>query len=310
MSQLSARSVSRPLWERWQKEGFDGRVLGVYDRACNLAARSGDVVTLVLPEAGDGPLNIVVEGPPGSFRDAEAGIPARLEGKHLRIARLAVALEGATAWEPRPEWRALRARREAIARRLPRLQALALTRAPAESLLSVFSSQRREGGPTLPVRGDSATRVQKAALEAVRSAAKVLRPGWAGDNARVRAAASRLAGLGSGLTPAGDDFLSGIMIRAWLAHPTPGPFCQVVLGAAAPRTGILSTAILRAAAAGQCSAAWHDLLGLLANGPDDELPRAVALVLTWGSTSGADTLAGFLWPGYPGGQPAYHDDRP
>jgi hypothetical protein len=107
--------------------------------------------------------------------------------------------------------------------------------------------------------------------------------------------AAQLAGLGSGLTPAGDDFLMGVMLRAWLTHPEPEPFCQQIVEIAVPRTTTLSAALLRAASRGECSAAWHTLLTALESGAQPQLEKAVQAILSHGHTSGADILAGFLW---------------
>ena len=109
--------------------------------------------------------------------------------------------------------------------------------------------------------------------------------------------AAQLAGLGGGLTPAGDDFLTGVMLWAWLAHPSPRSQCRLLVKAAAPRTTTLSAAFLQAAARGECGVAWHVLLAALSEGGDAELATAVQDVLSHGATSGADALAGFLWTG-------------
>ena len=125
--------------------------------------------------------------------------------------------------------------------------------------------------------------------------AKNLRSGWEGDVTALRDAAAHLAGLGIGLTPAGDDFLAGIMLWAWLAYPAPGPLCRALVEAAAPRTTTLSAAFLRAAARGECDANWHQLLAALSTGSAAQLAPAVQQVVAHGATSGADMLAGFLW---------------
>ena len=104
-----------------------------------------------------------------------------------------------------------------------------------------------------------------------------------------------LAGLGRGLTPAGDDFLTGLMLWAWLSHSDPDSFCRSLLDVAAPRTTTLSAAFLRAATLGECSVSWHNLLAALSEGRDVEITTAVQKVLAHGATSGADTLAGFLY---------------
>ena len=133
----------------------------------------------------------------------------------------------------------------------------------------------------------------------VSAATTALAAGWRGNHTELLSGAARLAGLGTGLTPAGDDFLAGLMTWAWLAHPAPRAFCQVVLGAAVPRTTVLSAAFLRAAAAGECSIAWHHLLAALSDRQkplrvSETLRGSVQEVLSHGHTSGADTLAGFL----------------
>ena len=116
-----------------------------------------------------------------------------------------------------------------------------------------------------------------------------------GDTGQLRAGAARLAGLGGGLTPSGDDFVTGVMLWGWLAHPEPSSFCQTLAQIAAPRTTTLSAAFLRAAARGECSAPWHALLAALNTGQDSEIMTAVQEILAHGATSGADSLAGFLY---------------
>jgi hypothetical protein len=89
----------------------------------------------------------------------------------------------------------------------------------------------------------------------------------------------------------------GAMLWAWLAHPEYQAFGRRLLGAAASRTTTLSAALLRAAAGGDCGAAWHDLLAALAGGSEQQLAGAVTGVLSFGHSSGADALAGFIWMG-------------
>jgi len=256
----TARSISRPVQERLLEQPFAARVLAVFDRVCDLVTPAGDVVALVTPHIGDGPLNVVVEAAVGCFAMIKPGMVAGLEKRAQRaasllcIGELKVALEDAAVWEPCPDWGALRARRASVG--------------------------RGAGRDSIPSY-----------------AAELLRAGWEGDMVALRAGAARLAGLGGGLTPAGDDFLVGIMLWAWLAHPDPPVICRAIVEEAAPRTTTLSAAFLRAAGRGECSAAWHRFLAALTTGTEDELAAAVQGVLAYGATSGADALAGFLWIG-------------
>jgi hypothetical protein len=291
MTQIVARSISRPVRERLHRscrDRFDARVLAVFERACDLVTNDGDVIALVSPQIGDGPLNVVVDGAAGLFAWAHIGAPVKLEleEERLWVGGLAIDLKEAASWEPCPDWATLRARQTVMASCLPLLHATCLRHAPAGSLLPLLGA---------PPRGDG---VVGGTLAAAREATQALWDGWAGDLERLREGAAGLAGLGGGLTPAGDDFLTGAMLWAWLAHPAPAHLCSALAEAAVGRTTTLSAAFLRAAARGECSAPWHALLAALSEGLSDEgeatITAAVREILARGATSGADSLAGFL----------------
>lgn len=288
-----ARSVSRPVWERVWDEPFTARVLAVFDRACNLITPDSHVAALVAPQIGDGPLNVVLDTKPDGFVSLEAGTLACLQEDRLRVGRLQVLLEEAEVWEPCPDWNSLRARLDAFTDRLPLLKSFSARNVPLGSLLPLVCEQAGGQADHLPAGAlDSASAVL---FSAAQGAMKALRVGWMGDAALIQTGAAQMAGLGSGLTPAGDDFLSGAMLWAWLAHLSPQWYCRILVEAAAPRTTTLSAALLRAAARGECRAAWHTLLAALSRGTDTEVVAAVRKVLSYGATSGADALAGFLW---------------
>ncbi len=282
MGSIGALSISRPVAEWLPALSQRGRVLAAFPHACNLVAPNGALVALVTPAVGDGPLNIVVEA--DGLPDLAAGELAWLDQRAVSVGSLTVALAQARVWDPRPDWQVLRSQLDTIRERLPAARAAARLLAPAESLLALLELGN---GTPLP----SFSPMPQMALAASR-AADALRDGWLGDADRLLQGAAQMAGLGLGLTPAGDDFLVGVMLWAWLAHPQPAQICQQVTQAAETRTTQLSAAWLRAAAGGLCSAAWHQLLHALAGGA--ELRPAVAQVLAHGATSGADMLAGFL----------------
>lgn len=289
---LRARSISRPVWERLAKGPCSGRVLAVFERTCLLEMEEGNLVALVLPQIGNGPFNVVLEGQPGCFALIQPQTPASFEDEHIRAGALEVSIQEPPIWEPHPDWAALRARRQSVAERLPLLQLLSTRHANTGSLLQRLSGPGH-GDPSSPESppGELPDAVTRAAKE---GAAHLLE-GWAGDPAALQSGAARLAGLGVGLTPAGDDFLCGLMLWAWLGHPNPRRLCRLVLETAGARTTTLSAAFLRTAAQGACSAPWHNLLAALDRGTENQIEGAVQEVLACGSTSGADTLAGFMY---------------
>ena len=252
----------------------NGTVVATFARACYLDL-GGTIVAVVAPDLLNGPLNVVVTAPAAfSFEQLTAGQTVRISPHALDIGdRIRVDTTGTPVWPAR--LRAV-ARRDArtLGARVAALEAI-LTEAPEESLAR---AERR------PWR----------AAEAM----SVLAEGLRRRNARmVREAAGRLAGLGPGLTPSGDDVLAGAMLALTLVRsPQPPRLREVILRAAAERTTRVSGAYLQAASRGEAGEAWHALRDALAPqtaGPG-ALDSAARRVMAFGETSGADMLAGFV----------------
>ncbi len=305
---LQAQSISRRVWAQLQGGTLRAQALAVFERACNLMTADGDVLALVLPQIGDGPLNIVVDGAPSDLALLKPGDPAQLTQDCLEVGNVSISLASTSVWEPCPDWDSLRACHKAITQQIPHLQATALHYGPGGSLLALLpdplapdpaglwsSSCSAKGTHELAASEPPREGQADAMLASAQVGAEALRKGWAGDAEELRSGASKLSGLGGGLTPAGDDFLTGVMFSAWLAHPAPRQLCRTILEASVPRTTVLSAAFLSVAVEGECSTAWHQLLDALAGRKEDQLMSAVGSVLSHGHTSGADTLAGFLW---------------
>jgi hypothetical protein len=288
-----AHSISRPVRQRLRQGQSVARVLAIFEHACDLVTPDGEVIALVPPQIGDGPLNIVLDDPTDLFTGIDLSAPVTLAEEQLWVGGLQVDLREAIVWEPQPDWDTLRTRRAAIASHLPLLYSLGHHHAPSNTLLALLDPSLLRG-PLLkgPLLDDKLTAT---IFSTAQKAGADLREGWAGDLKRLQEAGTGLAGLGGGLTPAGDDFLTGAMLWAWLAHPTPDPFCHTLLQVAVSRTTTLSAAFLRAAVRGECSASWHTLLASLSEGTEAEITAAVREVLAHGATSGADALAGFLY---------------
>jgi hypothetical protein len=323
VERISARSVSLRLLPLLRDPLFQGSVLAVFRRACVLADSAGRVLTLILPELSPGPLSIQIVAQRGVFDDLAAGMAAkviglgqesladatplpaapgggalagrprqigggRLSGR-LLAGDLEVDLKPAALWDPSPDWPAIRASQAHVRTNLPGARNLAARAAPAGLLLRLLSHPGAEPGP--PVEEGLDAHV----LRTVHVGAQQIAAGWEGQRDLLRAGAASLAGLGAGLTPAGDDFVAGLMLWAWCVHPEPSPLCAALLEEAGPRTSLISKALLQAAAGGACDAAWHGLLAALASESGHGLETHLRRVLATGSTSGADTLAGFLW---------------
>jgi hypothetical protein len=100
-----------------------------------------------------------------------------------------------------------------------------------------------------------------------------------------------LGGLGPGLTPAGDDALSGILFAARaLGGPTVEPALAAVARTA--RTNDVARALLDAATGGFHIEPVHDLVMAAAAGDRAGAAAAAAALDQFGSSSGADVAYG------------------
>lgn len=282
MLTLSARAISRSLRQGLSAAPLPLHVLAVFEEAYNLLAADGRVFALVGRAIGPGPLNIVLPGRLPGLALPPAGAPAAITAERLRVGGLEVDLR-CDDWEPCPDWAGLRGRYHVVAGRAAVLGRRARQLATAPGLLALTAP---EDAVTLP-----GSRVH----EIFRQALKELPRGELWPAGQVGKVAARLAGLGEGLTPAGDDWLAGLLAWAWLAHPQPQEVGAAVSAAAEPRSTPLAAAFLRSAARGECDAAWQNLLTALTT-EHSNLDAAVCGVLAHGATSGADRLAGFLYP--------------
>ena len=105
------------------------------------------------------------------------------------------------------------------------------------------------------------------------------------NEAEVALAVQRLAGLGDGLTPVGDDVLMGVLFALWVEQPD-SPLIPLIGNTAVPLTTTLSAAFLKSAVAGEATIHWHELA--------EGHPQAKEKILSIGYSSGAAAWQGFV----------------
>ena len=259
-----AISIALPLWQALLARPFSGAVTGIFARACNLSDDRGRVITLATPEVGNGPFSIVVDAAAGWLIELETGQRATVDAERIVLGRREIPLAGACTWEAR----------------LPELGRPRLSPAIAATLQPYARWPPRAAGT--PVAAAMAGLLARGA----RALATALEHGNG-----VAAAARQLAGLGQGLTPAGDDYLVGVMAALWLLGER--DMASTIARSAAPRTTTLSAAFLTAAARGQFVEPWHHLARALAAQCAPECAAAARRIAASGASSGRDALAGF-----------------
>lgn len=271
MTEVVSASLVAPRIRRWLTNTISARILHLFDHACNLINDQGEVLSLVTPEIGPGPFALVL--PLTRPFPARLSLQSKVDINEniVHVGLLKIDITDAIIWQPIPDWHRLRQDTAVWQTRLFQLQ-------------EMIASYRRQQGIDVP--SEFSARLEMGATIFLRGLA-------AEDTAVCRAGVRQLAGLGQGLTPAGDDFLLGAMygLRAAAAEETARFWSEWIADTAVPRTTALSAAWLRAAAQGEAAAAWHDFCRYSAM--VERWGTAVQRILHTGHSSGADALAGF-----------------
>jgi hypothetical protein len=294
---VSARAVTiAPHAQDWLASTTTAVALHVFPHAAYLGNESDDVMALTTEVLGPGPLTVVVSGLPGTFDELlDAAETIRVDRRALTAGRFRVDLRRADRSQPRPAWEALRGNLSRLSGLGPLLARSALEAAPPGSLAVLLHADRAlPGSAKLEDRFLIVAAAASAALmEALRG---LTREAKAESLPALVSAASRLAGLGPGFTPAGDDFLLGVMYALWSTLPAPqaGAISASLAQTAAPRTTRVSAAWLRAGALGQAGNSWHGLVAGLLGDDGPAIESAISRLARVGHTSGSDALAGYL----------------
>lgn len=271
MTQQMVAMTLTLLVKQWLKKPTAVSLLHLFDQAINLMDADGEIISIVQPAIGAQPFALMVDWDRPFTHEISPNDPISKTPTSLQIGSLQIDINQTEVWNPRPKWELLHQQTAVWQPHLPILQT------------AVTQNQHRltEGSPpTFAQKFVAATDAAQRAL-------------WQHDLAGWQTAVAQLAGLGPGLTPAGDDYLLGLLLGLWATRPATevGELVNVLRITAVPRTTKLSAAWLKAAANGEATARWHELLAALLSG--DDLETAVTAILNTGATSGIAALIGF-----------------
>ena len=266
-----------PNVSHWLDNTHHPRILHIFGAACNLINERGEVLSIVTPEIGNGPFNLVLEKDVCFSEHISLESRVSIFPNQLNVGNLIIHTVNANLWHPRPNWEMLHAEKYNIATQLAKL---------------LMTDYRGLGFDTgVATTQTYSTNIDAQSLVSTLSLALV--------NADIPSAqklTSQLAGLGAGLTPAGDDVIMGALYAAWIIHPPEvvSALARTIANTAAPLTTSLSAAWLRSAGRGEAGILWHEFFDLLVSGDNAAIQRQVTKLLSIGDTSGADALAGFM----------------
>jgi hypothetical protein len=256
------------------RSDFAGRVHSIFAQACNIASADG-LLTLSAFGGWNAPTTLRLSrgAVRGLRRMFDIGEPVHGREGRMLSRRVEIQLDRASVWRPVP-----------LSPLLPRSRIETHLRTSDHRLAQWRGSHRSViDGPGAPV------------AHALRDACRAL------DCDQAVRHADRLVGWGEGLTPAGDDFLIGLiaglgaLARDQSQRRELRRAVAAALRRATPRTTPIAAHYLQLAADGHYTEPLLRLReALLCQDDDQRVDSALHTALAVGGTSGADTVSGLL----------------
>ena len=249
----------------------------------NLIADDGEIISFVTPAIGNGPFNVVL---PTLTLNAHITSDAKCELNpgFASIGELSIRLSDPDTqiWESRFPWSSLDPS--------PDEMRLVL------EWLDEFLTKREPSPQNQSPAGEWESSLSRDLQDQLETESKILFTGIADHTlAMIRGSATRLVGLGQGITPDGDDIMLGALLAAWMTEP--GTFSidlgEALLETAGDRTTLISLAWLRAAARGECTEHWHSTLKAIRTMSKKEFLQGSLQIYQQGHSSGWSGLRGF-----------------
>lgn len=270
------RITDEKLWEYCSPDRTLG-VRGVFSSGIYLADENGHVIMLHDEKYGGIPFGIAIDGFGGRGRELsiEAGQTAKLTQGSLCLGQLRIELYH----EPEKHGDSFcppELFRERAGERLRKCEVASLA---VYSSADIGSVDRKSIEDTFAAAAYGGMELLEKGLKSA-------------DEAAISASLDRLLGLGRGLTPSCDDFITGVVYalgfyghRTGAFHPAYGSLIRLVREKAPERTNIFSAAYLISA----CGGGEFSLMRSCLEGAQFDA------LLSVGSSSGADMLSGMCF---------------
>ncbi|MGH2582938.1 MAG: DUF2877 domain-containing protein [Anaerolineales bacterium] len=281
-NRLVAQSIS-PAARKWLTETEKAYILQSFRSVINCVNQEGNVLSATGRLIGNGPFSVVIEDE--IFPETVSGdslIEITEEG--IWIDDLFIDASAAETWEAHPNWSEIQETHASLNTSVNALIPLLLRHALADSFARLVIEPDAEIPLPARVLAMAKQNIPKL-FDGIKNK----------DVFLITQASQKLAGLGPGLTPAGDDLLLGVIYGMWtlFSEEESSELAGLIAENASPRTHALSAAWLKAGANGEAAETWHALFDALVKGDAGKFEQAVLRILPSGHTSGADALGGF-----------------
>ncbi len=326
MRNLSAKSIAKPIRDFIFSES-EGILHSIFNQSCNLLI-TDRLIGLVAPELGNSPYNIILDC--ADFENLEVGMSVKIsDGKILIGSDLVIDLTLAEIWNPEIltdnfDWKIAAENLQELMKTMP-----ALSKSIAIIPNLIQETEFLKLDPVIR-RGDNYTQLSPRRMTGSRKlreicffnlneykdemeihlakkienfSAELFSTNFSAEN--IAASVDSLIGLGSGLTPSGDDFLAGIagifhnFLRLNAAENKIQNITKIldqsiISALENSKTNLISAALLTAALQGWFAEKVSNFLLVLGDKNSSNLQKKNAMdqVLSIGHSSGHDMLAG------------------
>ncbi len=295
MRKVRVRTIAQTALESLRRSD-QWEVHSVFDRAFNITA-GDNLVGVSRADVPMNPINLVTDITSGTMQSLgiEKGLAVVFRGDALEVGNvLEISFSGAPVWKPR-----MRVENplplEIVRRNLEAAKKVASDAAKADGLGRLLEHLNEICGGV--ERIDGLDDIAKKALPALARFVEGVR---VQNFTMVKSATEKLIGLGSGLTPSADDFLSGFSCSlGWMcrSYGKGLDFLEKLNGnilGQLGKTNLLSRKLLEHAVVGETHEYAEDFLETMLHGHVSDLGPVTRRVLEIGETSGVDMMVGLL----------------
>lgn len=295
---LRAISIGLGAFNSVSRWGRIGQVYSVFERTFHIVSPVDDVVSVVRKDVLNGPLNIVIDLAPNvsmlTLGVKEGDEVIRVQNDILIGNKTIISLGSAKVWSARrPHGKILGV--DGIKRNLDVVKEVAQSEGRYDGLgLLLTYADEIALGKSLEIQ--DLNTVARIALPKIKNLMRAIRKR---NLKSVKKTVENLVGLGPGLTPSTDDMLTGLMIslnliKQFKANDYFSEVNKAIMVAVNGRTTMLSQGFMKYAAIGEVAEPIRDMIEAIFTGSMDEVAVNTRRVLTFGETSGVDTIFGVL----------------
>jgi hypothetical protein len=300
MNLIKAKFIGNGAMFLREGAGETGHVHSEFYRVINLAFPGRRLISVSQIDVSNSPTNIVtnLKGCGWPELGVKAGAAVVMAGQLLCLGQVSVDLSSASLWIPAIRQSIVSLPSQKIKRNILRLNSVAGLYVNRQGLspLLPYLDELLAGGCPLAVYGDPFLQTAANSIAGLIIAIKTA------DLPAVCQAARGLVGLGPGLTPSGDDFLSGLMAGMVFSQQiaclnplvSAARINAAIVSQTEGRTNDISRQLLEFSARGEVTETMEAVILAVLRGPKAQLEQSIVRLVTVGASSGTDQLLGIM----------------